>query len=378
VDSRILSLAERVIRRSDSAHPADAVLRLELQADRRFAAHQAAEVSHLVFSYFRWRGWLEEAKSLGEQITHAADLAAKFKTNPEHFSDSELVARAVPRWLHDEIQCTPEFARALQSQPKLWLRARQGQGRSLAQRLGHCRIFGSGPLADALEYYGREDLFRTAEFHAGDFEVQDLSSQAVGLACAPEPGQTWWDVCAGEGGKLLHLSGLMQNKGLIWATDRAEWRLRKLKRRAARAKAFNYRAAVWGGGAKLPTKTKFDGVLVDAPCSGTGTWQRNPHARWTLTRKDITELAQLQAELLTHAAPAVKPGGKLVYSVCSLARAETVNLVEVVESRLTGFTPLLLVDPLIPKALPATRLFLWPQHFGGNGMFIVAWVRTVS
>jgi 16S rRNA (cytosine967-C5)-methyltransferase len=154
--------------------------------------------------------------------------------------------------------------------------------------------------------------------------------------------------------------------------------LRWLKRRAARAKAFNYRLTVWDGGPKLPTKTKFDGVLVDAPCSGTGTWQRNPHARWTLTKKDITELARLQAELLTHAAAAVKPGGKLLYSVCSLGRAETVNLVEVVESRLTGFTPLQLVDPLIPNALPAARLFLWPQHFGGNGMFIAAWVRTAT
>jgi len=66
---------------------------------------------------------------------------------------------------------------------------------------------------------------------------------------------------------------------LIWASDRADWRLKNLKRRAARAKAFNYRAVLWNGVEKLPTKTKFDGVLVDAPCSGTGTWQRNPHAR---------------------------------------------------------------------------------------------------
>jgi 16S rRNA (cytosine967-C5)-methyltransferase len=378
VDSRILSLAERVILRSDSAHPADSVLRLELQAERRRSELEAADVSHLVFSYFRWRGWLDHAKALSQQITHAADLAAKFKNNPADFSESELVARSVPAWLQKEIQGTPEFARAIQSEPKLWLRARPGQGSSLARRLGNCRVFGAGALSDALEYCGREDLFRTAEFHAGDFEVQDLSSQAVGLACAPEPGQTWWDACAGQGGKLLHLSDLMNNKGLIWATDRAQWRLRWLKRRAARAKAFNYRVAIWDGRAKLPTKTKFDGVLVDAPCSGTGTWQRNPHARWTLTPNDIAELAQLQTELLTHSAAAVKPGGKLVYSVCSLTRAESVNLVEAFESRLPDFTPLQMVDPLIPKASPAARLFLSPQQFGGNGMFISAWVRTAS
>src|SRR6185295_12507460 len=139
---------------------------------------------------------------------------------------------------------------------------------AVAQRLGNCKRFGSGALADTLEYNGNNDLFRTPEFHEGEFELQDISSQAVGLICNPKPGETWWDACAGEGGKLLHLSGLMENKGLIWASDRAAWRLQKLKRRTARAKVFNYRSAPWNGEAKLPTKTKFDGVLLDAPCSG--------------------------------------------------------------------------------------------------------------
>ncbi len=313
---------------------------------------------------------------MGEQITRARELAARFKKDPQSFADSELVARAMPPWLQEQIHTTPELARALQSEPKLWLRARPGQGKSLAQRLGNCLIFGDGLLSDILEYQGVEDLFRSPEFHAGDFEVQDLSSQAVGLICAPEPGQTWWDACAGEGGKLLHLSDLMRNKGLIWASDRAEWRLRKLKRRAGRAKAFNYRMAVWGGGAKLPTKTRFDGVLVDAPCSGTGTWQRNPHARWTSSAKDLTELARLQLELLSHAAPAVKPGGRLIYSVCSLTRAETTELAAEFETHLSGFTALPLVDPLAPRAPTTNRLFLWPQQFGGNGMFISAWAKA--
>src|SRR6185503_8199501 len=124
-------------------------------------------------------------------------------------------------------------------------------------KLGECWISGNPGLGDTLEYRGREDLFRMREFHAGAFEVQDISSQIVGLTCAPEPGETWWDACAGEGGKLLHLSDLMQNKGLIWASDRVEWRLKRLKLRAGRAKAFNYRSAIWDGGAKPPTKTRF-------------------------------------------------------------------------------------------------------------------------
>ena len=200
--------------------------------------------------------------------------------------------------------------RALQTEPRLWLRARRGQGRALAEKLGDCRAFGEGPLADTLEYRGRSDLFRTTEFHAGEFELQDISSQAVGLICAPRPGENWWDACAGEGGKTLHLSDLMENQGLIWASDRAGVASGEAKRRAARARVFNYRAVAWDGGPRLPTKTKFDGVLVDAPCSGIGTWQRNPHARWTTTAQDVKELSEVQTQMLLNAAAGVKPGGK--------------------------------------------------------------------
>jgi 16S rRNA (cytosine967-C5)-methyltransferase len=376
VNPNILSLAERVIRRSDRAHPADDVLRLELKNQRGVSPNQALEISRMVFSYFRWRGWLEERQPISDQITRAVGLANEFATRPQAFSEFDLISRAVPAWVRDEIQITPAFARSLQAEPKLWLRTRPGQGKFVSRRLRHCRSFGDGPLSDILEYQGREDLFRTSQFHAGDFELQDLTSQAVGLVCAPAPGDTWWDACAGEGGKMLHLSDLMKNKGLIWATDRADWRLRRLKLRAARAKVFNYRTAVWECGAKLATKTKFDGVLVDAPCSGTGTWQRNPHARWTLTPGDITELYGLQTQLLARAATRVKPGGKLVYSVCSLARWETDAVAEHFESAALPFTAVPLVNPLAPETAPTTRLVLWPQQFGGNGMFIAAWVRN--
>jgi 16S rRNA (cytosine967-C5)-methyltransferase len=193
--------------------------------------------------------------------------------------------------------------------------------------------------------------------------------------CAPQPGQTVWDVCAGEGGKTLHLSDLMQNKGLIWASDRAEWRLQILKRRAARAGIFNYRTKLWNGGSKLPTKTLFDIVLVDAPCSGIGTWQRNPHARWTTTPDDIRELAELQMRLLTHAAVAVKPGGKLIYAACTLARAETSDVAETFNQQ-SGFEPLPISNPLISESSASPQIFLLPHQFGGNGMFVAAWTRV--
>jgi 16S rRNA (cytosine967-C5)-methyltransferase len=163
---------------------------------------------------------------------------------------------------------------------------------------------------------------------------------------------------------------------MIWATDRADWRLGRLKRRAARAKVFNYRTATWNGGARLPTKTQFDGVLIDAPCTGIGTWQRNPHARWTLRPEDLKELCEIQYQLLKHAAAAVKPGGKLIYSVCSLARSETEGVAERFESAGLPFTAMSLTNPLALEPASMKRLTLWPQDLGGNGMFIAVWQRA--
>ena len=146
--------------------------------------------------------------------------------------------------------------------------------------------------------------------------------------------------------------------------------------RAARAGVFNYRAAAWDGGPRLPTKAKFDGVLVDAPCSGIGTWHRNPHARWTTTAEDVKELSEVQQRLLLHAAGAVKPGGKLVYAACTLAELETTRVVQGFEQRCPEFERLALSNPLAPKLPPSGPLFLWPQESGGNGMCVAAWVRT--
>jgi 16S rRNA (cytosine967-C5)-methyltransferase len=196
------------------------------------------------------------------------------------------------------------------------------------------------------------------------------------LVCNPRPGSTWWDACAGEGGKTLHLSDLMRNQGLIWASDRAEWRLQRLRRRAARAGMFNYRAVLWDGGPKLPTRTRFDGVLVDAPCSGMGTWGRNPHARWTTRPEDIRELSELQQRLLTHASAAVKPGGLLVYAVCSLAAAETTGVANTFQASHPDFITEPLTNPCHPATRAEAELWLWPQDLGGNGFFLRAWRRN--
>lgn len=373
-------VAAEVIRSASHEKPADAALREVLKSLRDLPPWDATEVSKTVFLYYRWHGWLrDERGGVDSKMRLALRLADRFRANPRSIPLTELQTRAVPAWTAEQMVVSEDWLRSLQGEPTLWLRARRGQGRALAEKLGGAKLR-EEILPDAVEYSGEEDLFHRAEFHAGEFEIQDIASQAVGFLCDPKPGATWWDACAGEGGKLLHLSDLMENKGLLWASDRAAWRLQKLKRRTARARVFNYRSALWDGGAKPPTKAKFDGVLVDAPCSGVGTWQRNPHARWTTTLHDVRELAEVQKQLLAQVAPSVKPGGKLIYAVCTLTRAETTEVVEEFNRTQPEFEPLPLRDPGLPNAIgraltSAATGTIWPQDLGGNGMFVAAWRR---
>jgi 16S rRNA (cytosine967-C5)-methyltransferase len=368
----VLRLAAQIIEESSREHPADATMRETFKRLRVLNADETRQISDAVFTYFRWRGWLQNEWGLSADIEQALELSERFQENSLSFPVEELRAKAVPEWTAAEVPAEDKWFKALQREPWLWLRAKRGQGDALIQKLQDAR---AGDLPDSVRYLGKEDLFRTPEFHAGEMELQDISSQAVGFICDPKPGETWWDACSGEGGKLLHLSGLMQNKGLIWASDRAEWRLQKLKRRTARAKVFNYRAALWDGGKKLPTKTKFDGVLVDAPCSGIGTWQRNPHARWTTTIDDAKELSEIQKQLLANAALAVKPGGKLIYAVCTLTKSETTDVVEAFEVQFKDFQPLAVLNPLKPDEPSGARVWIWPQDSGGNGMFVAVWQK---
>ncbi len=368
-------IAAEVIRNTGKDKPADAALREVLRSFRDLAPFDATEVAKTVFIYYRWHVWLRDERGVESKMRLALRLNQRFQDNEASFSLAEIRAKAVPPWTAEFLEFEGDWLYSLQREPQLWLRAKRGQAGVLVDKLAGAEI--SPLLPDALRYRGEEDLFKTPEFHAGEFEIQDIASQLVSWLCAPSPGETWWDTCAGEGGKTLHLSDLMQNKGLIWATDRAEWRLQKLKRRTGRAKVFNYRSAFWDGGKKLPTKTRFDGVLVDAPCSGIGTWQRNPQARWTTSPNDVHELSVIQKNLLAHVAPSVKPGGKLIFSVCTLTRSETTEIVEHFNASQPEFEPMRLPEISGPPgtSTPAPTRYIWPQAWAGNGMFVAAWQR---
>lgn len=372
-----MELAERILTKATPTIPADLLLRQTLSRRKQLSRADSAWISRAVFSYFRWRQWLDESQPLAAQLEQALAKSDDFAINPASIPEDEL-ARTVPAWTGDVLTLTPEWLRSLQAEPVLWLRARAAFLTEVTSTLTPCEAAPSPAFTTALRYDGQEDLFRHDLFQAGAFEIQDLASQAVGVICAPQPGETWWDACAGEGGKTLHLSDLMEGKGLVWASDRAEWRLQRLKQRAGRAGCFNYRSVLWNGGAKPPTKTIFDGVLVDAPCSGIGTWGRNPHARWTARPEDVSELAVIQKDLLNHVTGSIRPGGKLVYAVCTLSRAETVDIADAFAAAHPEFEPCPFANPFAPTAAPTDRLTLWPQETGGNGMFIAAWRRRAD
>jgi 16S rRNA (cytosine967-C5)-methyltransferase len=374
---KVHEIAAEVIRQTGKDKPADAALREVLKQIKDLAPFDATEIAKTVFIYYRWHVWLRDERGVESKMRLALRLDERFRANESNVPLAELREKAVPAWTAEQIEVSDAWLLSLQRQPKLWLRAKRGTAESLAEKLFGAEASSISP--DALMFRGEADLFKTPEFHAGEFEIQDIASQMVGLLCDPKPGETWWDTCAGEGGKTLHLSDLMQNKGLIWASDRAEWRLTKLKRRTGRAKAFNYRSVFWDGGVKLPTKTKFDGVLVDAPCSGIGTWQRNPQARWTTSLNDVSELAAIQKNLLAHVAPSVKPGGKLIFSVCTLTRAETTEVVADFNAKFAAeFEPMELPAVASGGQQNTATKFIWPQDLNGNGMFIAGWRRKKS
>ena len=380
-DQATLNHAARVLAGISADRRADSALRSYFERHRRLPAALKRGITRAAFVHFRWISWLDPDASPQARLGQALARQERFLADPGSVKPEALAARAVPPWLWSELSfdgpeaggpaAKTEYLRQLQRDPTLWLRARPGQGAALARSLSAAAPTPHAP--DAVRFTGTQDLFRTEQFRSGEFEIQDLASQLVGHAAAPRPGETWWDACAGEGGKTLHLADLMGNKGLVWATDRHEKRLETLRRRAARARVFNYRAAAWDGSARLPTKTRFDGILVDAPCSGVGTWQRNPHARWTTGPGDVRELAAVQRSLLEAVAGSLRPGGRLVYAVCTLTRSETTEIAAAFTAAHPEFEP---VPPFPSAAVPPPNfVFFWPHLIDANGMFIATWRR---
>ena len=413
---------ERVV--LDEKKRADRALAFALRDRRDLAAPDHRFISQAVFALFRWRGWIEplrlpepEARLLLAWLLDAPHVhpvcrlwAGAIGRDPSRLmslGDAPnwtaraeglkrwLGGRAItadpwrlfPDWLREHLPLPPgggspklkylELLHSFQTRSPLWARA---QGPDEKATWAELTELGIKPwvhrhLSRAAKIPVDADVHHLAPFERGELEIQDLASQAVALACDPDPGERWWDACAGAGGKALHLSALMGGKGVVVATDNHAGRLKEAARRARKSPYRNLTTKEWDGHHVAGKSKSFHGVLVDAPCSAIGTWRRNPDARWTLDREAIPRLAALQTQLLKAASAGVKPGGALVYSVCTLTPTETIDVVRAFLEANPDFQ----LDPF-PHPIAETptngTLQIWPQDADTDAMFIARMVRA--
>jgi 16S rRNA (cytosine967-C5)-methyltransferase len=210
----------------------------------------------------------------------------------------------------------------------------------------------------------------------GRIYLQDEASQLVSHVLDAQPGERVLDVCAAPGSKTTHIATRTGDRVLVVGCDIHEHRLRTVMEAATRARLKSIRAVTLDATCALPfAEESFDRVLVDAPCSGTGTLRRNPEIRWRLQLSDIVELSAQQQRLLTRAAAMVRRGGRLVYSTCSVEPEEDEAIVAKFLQEQTGFeqvtashAPAALLD-----ASGAART--WPHRDGADGFFVAAFER---
>jgi 16S rRNA (cytosine967-C5)-methyltransferase len=216
---------------------------------------------------------------------------------------------------------------------------------------------------------------RTEVWSSGLVEVQDEGSQLLSLGCGAEPGATIVDLCAGAGGKTLALGAEMANSGRLVACDADRRRLSRMEPRLERAGVSIVEGRLLDPQREMEAlqdlRRSADIVLVDAPCSGTGTWRRNPETRWRLTAERLDRLTALQAHLLGLAAELVRPGGFLIYAVCSLLEEEGRGQAERFGHSRSGFVS---KDLAIEFGRPAgPGKLLTPGRDGTDGFFVARW-----
>ncbi len=236
-----------------------------------------------------------------------------------------------------------------------------------------------------LRVVGRANVAATKTFKAGLVEVQDESAQLAAVLTDAKPGESVVDFCAGAGGKSLALAAQMNNTGRLIACDVSQGRLDRSAVRLRRSGVHNVTRRVLSNETDKWVKrhkNSYDRVLVDAPCSGAGTWRRNPDARWRLTEEGLTELVDLQQRILSSAARLVRPGGRLVYATCSLLPEENAEQVKAFLSTHSDFILVPVADawPEGMTQMPSEfaeddMLSLTPGRHGTDGFFIAVMQR---
>lgn len=290
-----------------------------------------------------------------------------------------------PDWLIERlvkqygIQETESLLRSLNEQAPITLRVN-----TVRCTVEECRLALAGEEVESvptrysttgLQVSKRVNVFGLKAFQEGWFEVQDEGSQLLCLILDPKRRHKVLDACAGAGGKSLALSAIMKNSGEIIATDVNEYRIRELRRRIARAGATNIRPKLVSNleNLVLSHENFFDLVLVDAPCTGTGTVRRNPGLKWSVTEKSLEELVEKQKSILKATRSLVKPGGRLAYVTCSLLKEENEAVIKWFLRSNEEYEP---VDPApllarlnVPDAQSDRFIKFLPHIHGTDGFF---------
>jgi 16S rRNA (cytosine967-C5)-methyltransferase len=354
-------------------------------ATRRYAGSKDRRaVRELVYRAIR--RWAEAPSSgraallgLGD-----ADVAALFDGSshaPAPLGEAEALAapsHTVPGWLQPRLDplLGPEEGAALLERASLDLRVNRLRG-SRDEALAMMPEAVATPLSPiGLRLPDGTRVEETEAARSGVVEVQDEGSQLLALACAAAPEATVVDLCAGAGGKTLALAAEMANRGRLVASDVDRSRLSRMRPRLERAGVSIVEPRLLDPGRELDGLAGLVGaadvVLVDAPCSGTGTWRRNPELRWRLTPDRLTRFVKIQSYLVDLGWELVRPGGVLVYAVCSLLSEEGRGQAEGFAGRSSAVSE----NAPIPGGRPAgPGRLLTPGHDGTDGFFVARWRR---
>jgi 16S rRNA (cytosine967-C5)-methyltransferase len=380
---RHLSSLREVVLRSEPPEGHEARY-LVLAALVRLQSRNLREIEHLLKG--DETDWFSRLKAAGQSVSDTISPAVRHEW---------------PEWLEAALSAMTDaerdaLARSLLQPAPLDLRInplRAKRPEILAQLEKHGIVAKETPYSPwGMRVAGKPAIQRHPAFEKGDMEVQDEGSQLLVALLAPKRGEMVLDFCAGAGGKTLLMGALMKNTGRLYATDVSEKRLAKLAPRVARAGLSNVQAirlAHERDDRIQRLSGKFDRVLVDAPCSGTGTLRRNPDLKWRQKAEQIEELTAMQTKILEAAAPLVRPGGVLVYATCSLLDQENGTIQQAFSEAHPEFE---VIDPVQQLAavgidLPTDAitwaagdlpgLQLLPHRHNTDGFFAAIWRKKI-
>jgi len=380
VQAAIDILDEIIAAARDGGPAADTLIARYFKARRYAGSKDRRAVRDLIYDAIRRVGDRPATgRSAMVGLAHERpDLAALFDGAPHgpqplQPDDCGEHASIIPGWIKPLLAdlVTEEEQSALLERAPLDLRrnALKNHGGDLDREFPDAE--GMDHLPDALRLPEGFPVEQTDAWKSGRVEVQDAGSQIISVACGAAPGMTVVDLCAGAGGKTLALAAAMKGQGRLIACDAIRSRLSRLPERAERAGAGFVEPILLDQGRETEKLAVLAGtadiVLVDAPCSGTGTWRRNPEGRWRITPHRLERLVSEQARILDFAAPLVAPGGRLVYAVCALTTREGSAQIDGFITRNPGW----IAEPqqVPPGRKCGSGVLLTPLHDGTDGFF---------